>query len=129
VTPTINLTKPFQLQDATGAPVGTFLPEEALRELHRERDLLRTQLERLREEVEPLRRQADEVQQLRSELDNVKAQRDEYRHTLFSLLPDEEWALTAEDLKEMEDNGCTMEQILAEFATEAGQPRPATDHG
>src|SRR5262249_32871595 len=105
---TIDLTQPFQFADASGRPVGTFLPEAKLRELIAERDSLRKELE-----------------DLRKALDEVTAERNDYRRGRISSLPPEEFTLTAEDLKDMEKNGYTMEQILADIES---LDRPGTEH-
>jgi hypothetical protein len=82
------------------------------------------ELEKVRHEAEVLRRGIDEGKQLREELQRIKAERDDYRSALFSLLPKEDFTFAAEELREMEQRGFSMDQILAEMGRTAGADRP-----
>jgi uncharacterized coiled-coil DUF342 family protein len=107
----IDLAEGLELRDASGSTLGVFLPQRILNELVSERDSLRLQVVEARQEVDRLRRVIAENGPAATE--GLRAERDAYLKTLHALLR-KEITFDAQELREMESNGITVEQILAE---------------
>jgi seryl-tRNA synthetase len=104
MSPSTELVQGLELRDPTGSKLGVFVPEPVLRDLLAERDALRKQL-------------AEEQARLRE----VEKERDAYMQSIYHLTRKdfENHTFTEEDLREMEKNGVTGEQILREIEAAA----------
>ncbi len=86
----LNPNQILELRDASGQIVGFFTPEKAWKDLLAERD------------------------QLREELEKVKEERDNFRISVEALMQ-KKITFTAEELEDLQKNGLSFEQVMEEI--------------
>ncbi len=75
---------------------------------------LRSQVDQL---TAALRNSDLELKRLRAQLKLVETERDDYKNTLFGLLPREELSFSADEIRDLRENGVTWEAIEKDLET------------
>jgi chromosome segregation ATPase len=114
---TVNRVQTVELRDAAGGSLGTFQSEETVRGLAAECDRLRSELAQLRATLlatdQTARALTDERHQLHEEIARLRNERDEYQKAVH-FLTQREFAITREDIAEIEKEGLTFDKVIAE---------------
>jgi hypothetical protein len=121
----IDLETRLELRDASGTTLGVFVPEHVLRDLIEERNRLRTQIA---ENERTARLNSTPPEQDRASAASIAAERDVYLGALYALTR-KEFEIDPTELAEMENNGLTIEQLLAEVERLGGMKSPGAANG
>ncbi len=86
-----------------------------------ERNQLQADLEQAKGTITELRTR---VEQLEKERKSLTAERDQYLRSLHALLPKPDFTFTEEELRDLERNGATLDELIKELESPEGR-----DHG
>jgi DNA repair ATPase RecN len=126
---TLEVTQRLELRDASGSVLNTFLPQAAVQEALTECQTLRKQLAELREENARLRREVEVAQHRCQEMNTIQVQRDDYRQVIRDLTGIDPYFFNSEELRKMEANALTMDQLIDGMTAAAGAIRSGAGHG